>query len=283
MFRKRLKKEFPAGTFIPTPARVMAILQLSIALMVLLWQLSQPYMGDLFTIRSKMAVYEYVLGNPAGNELQQRQAHRFNQLPEAQQTAVKEGYQQWTAKLQEPFWHKLKRAFENVLFNMPLFEKLWLVLSLVIPILILLKVEGSVPAAWLIPLVVFAYAVDNRWSGEPHRLSKELQLFPSEEYLLKTYVDENVDPNPFNQKESLEAGWKAYLVQEWAHETPSSDEKAFEQQVETGEYAFTVGRALAIEDEKPQKRHTYEATSMLTVYLLWNIAFAYVVTKYSIK
>lgn len=279
MFRKRVKKEFPPGTFIPTPARVMAILQLSLGLLLLIWQLSQPFMGELFAIRSKMAVYEYVMGTRDGSEMQQRNAARFQQLPVNLRTEIIHDYSQWQDKLQESFWHKLKRAFEGVLFHMPLFEKMWLLLSLVIPILILLKVEGSIHAAWLIPLVVFAYAVDNRWYGEPKHLSPELQLFPTEAYLMHTYAEDELDPNPFNQKEQLQASWELYLIKEWTQPIPGTAVIEHAKQVEEGEYAFTTARALAIKKDKEPSKPVQESNALLIVYLLWNIAFAYVVSK----
>lgn len=282
MFRKRVKREFPPGTFIPTPARVMAILQLSLALMVLLWHLSQPFLGDLFAIRSKMAVYEFVMGFPDGTDLRARNAERFAALPPAQQTVIADNYNHWQHKLQDTFLEKLRRSFAGVLIDMPLFEKLWLLLSLVVPVLVLLKVDGAVQAAWLLPIAVFAYAADNRWNGSHRGLSAELQLFPTEAYLVENYGGEDIDPNSLLQKEQLEAAWLKYLAAEWSPKsyTQHAGNLEFKQQAEEGEYAFTTARVLAIELEPESSAPAREASSALAVYLLWNIAFAYVVTKY---
>lgn len=279
MFRKRTKKEFPPGTFIATPARVMAILQLCLALMVLLWQLSQPFLGDFFAIRSKMAVYEYVMGSSNGSLLQKRNASRFQELPPATQEVLKKNYARWQNKLQDSFLTKLRRSFEGLFFEMSLFEKIWLALALVLPILILLKVEGAIQAAWLLPIIAFAYAVDNRQNGTTTGLSAELQLFPTEIFLMEKYSAGEIDPSPFKQKEMLEASWQAYLIHEWAHATPSEETAAFNGQVEEGEYAFTTARALAIKEAKTPK-FKRESNALFILYLLWNIAFAYTVTKY---
>ena len=62
MFRKRTKKIYPPGTFIPTPARVCAIIQLCVAFTVLIWNMATPFAGELFNVKSKMILYHDVMG-----------------------------------------------------------------------------------------------------------------------------------------------------------------------------------------------------------------------------
>lgn len=281
MFRKKVKKVFPPGTFIPTPARVMAILQLSLGLMLLLWQLSQPFMGDLFSVRTKTTLFEYVFGTPDGTELHLRNAERFKGLPAEEQATLIAGYKRWESKLGDTFLTKVKTSIENLLLKAPLFENMWIILSIVLPILILLKVEGATHAAWLVPIVVFAYAVDNQWHGSPVQLTPEQRLFPTELYLIENYADGNLPENSFLQRDQLKNSWDRYLVQEWTHETPSKNAEVFSRQLETGIYNFTKARALAAGDEPASTKPPRRATLTVLAYLLWNIAFAYVVTKYN--
>lgn len=281
MFRKRVKKEFPPGTFIPTPARVIAILQLSLGILSVLWLLSQPFLGDLYKVRSKMAIYEFVMGVPDGSELRQRNADRFKALSQQEQKHLINGYNLWQANLQVSFWQKMESALKNVLYGTTPFEKIWIVLSLVLPILALKKVEGAAQSSWLIPIVVFAYSLDNQWNGMIPKMSRELQLFPTETYLLENYGKGDIDGNPFRQRDLLQSSWENYLTVEWSNEPPASDPVVFAGQVENGEYQFIKARALAIGEEKPSTKPTRQPLALLTIHLLWGIVFAYVITKYT--
>lgn len=279
MHRKRQQKEFPPGTFIPTPARILAILQLSLGIFFLLWHLSAPFTGELFSIRSRTVVYEYVIGVPDGSKIREKNAERFKNLSEEKQKLLIDNYSVWQKKLHQSFWKKLKSSLENILFNMPFFEKIWIIFSIALPILILLKVEGAVHAAWLLPIIVFAYSVDNKQNGITSELSPDQQLFPTEAYLNQHYGNGQTSSNLFAQQEELKKSWELYLVNEWAEASHSSGSDLRANLIEEGEYRFTTARALAITDLQ-QKGHTKEANGVLAVYLIWNIAFAYVVSKW---
>ena len=158
MFRKRVRKEFPPGTFISTPARVMAILQLCVAFTLIAWHAGEPFLGDLFNIKSKLVVYQFVLG--IKNEAN---AERFARLPAIQRQQIERNYNTLQKQYNLPFWDKLKRSFEIIFFGIPSFELAWILLSIIIPILLLKKVEGAVQAVWLLPLATLFFTIDNRW------------------------------------------------------------------------------------------------------------------------
>lgn len=270
MFRKRIKKTFLPGTFIPVPARVIAIIQLTLGLMVLLWQLSQPFMSDYFSIKSKITLYQFILNSP----------EKLSLLTKEQKQSIENGNEFWSKMLNESFLSKTTRSLVN-LFNLPLLNQLWLIASILLPILILLKVEGALHAAWLFPMIAFAIATDNQWYGVKPNLSEELALFPKESYLLETYTPEALRLNPFQQRDPLIEAWKKYLVVEWAHEIPSNEPMIFNNQVDHGEYLFTLARVLAIKNEQPIAKPIKEPIELLGLYVLWNIFFAYVVNKYA--
>ena len=115
------KKQFPPGTFIPTPARVAAIIQLCLAFSVILWCAGQPFMGELFAIKSKMILYQSVMGSPdllkKGKDdpklaaRLERNAERFASLPLDQKQQLIRSYEQLHNKAEAPFLTKLWRSY----------------------------------------------------------------------------------------------------------------------------------------------------------------------------
>ena len=253
MFRKRTKKFYPPGTFISTPARVAAILQLCLAFTIVLWYASQPFLGDLFAIRSKMVVYDYVM-------IQHRT--QFNQLPLSQQDRITEEYAALHHQLQTPFLEKLKHTFTDLL-GIPPFELAWLCLSIVVPIMLLKRLEGAVQAVWLLPLLAAAYAVDNRLHAIPLSPSAEEKLFPSEATLVAHYLQEPFSKNIFEQREQLKKSWETYLIDQWSGEIHT---------LEQGEFAFHVARLEAMKTEKASRHQ--EGLILLAGYLFWNLSIA---------
>ena len=59
----RSRKTFPPGTFIPTSQRLMAIGQLCIAFSLMIWYLTQPFMGEYFALRSRMLYMNMYMGH----------------------------------------------------------------------------------------------------------------------------------------------------------------------------------------------------------------------------
>lgn len=294
MFRKRQKKIFPPGTFIPTPARVMAIIQLCLAFSVILWNASQPFMGELFELKSKQLLAYDVMGISSEHlsgsmaeiaktkkERLERNTARFQALPLAKQQTIANQSAQWQHELQRSFLDKLKRSFYGLAFGIPPFKQVWLLLSLVVPVLLLKRVEGARYVLWLLPLATMLYAVENRWHGISSN-SVESQLFPKEQVLIRNYIEGPLRGNIFEQQSQLMHGWKHYLVTEWAKESPFSEPELFEEQAEKGEFAFNLARLAAKKtDERSEEvdrvgrqRETQKPLSVLAVYLFWNLSFA---------
>ena len=167
--------------------------------------------------------------------------------------------------------------------QIPPFELAWIAFSIIIPLLLLLRIEGALHAVWLLPLIVLIYGIDNRLNGTPLKISEESKLFPSEDKLVQEYMTEPLSPSIFEQQKQLLGAWKKYLVTEWALEKPSPDEKQFDLQVEKGEHAFTIERL----DKLPKDRlidddalfRKKEPIFLLSLYFLWNLFFAWIVTR----
>jgi hypothetical protein len=279
MFRKRAKKQFPPGTFIPTPARIAAIIQLCLAFSLLLWIISQPFMGDLYTIRSRMLLFDSILGQSEYNENSQRErnSERFTALPEAQKQLVLKKYDALKKELQLPFMVKLRRAAELLLFHTPSWELAWLLFSIIIPILLLKRMDGAVPACWLLVAITIGYGIDNRLNAVTPS-NAELQLFPTEELLQRQYYAEPVSSDISKQQKQLLFAWQLYLVDKWADEKASEDPQLLKLQIENGEFVFNIARIEKMEplnrvlskDAEPQRL----SLGTLGLYIFWNLFFA---------
>lgn len=283
--------QISSNIFIPIPARVVAILQLCIAFTMILSNMGYPFMGELFANRSAQLIFDTVIGvnsekvaaasdSPRAlqyNRYQQRNAARFSQLSEAQKSYILEQYDALQAKNRASFFSKLKRSIHILIFEISPWEQAWLLLSIVVCILILMRVEGAVQAIWLLPLLASVYAIDNRLHGADVGMTHEASLFPSEQVIIENYLNEPLSGGITEQEEQLRKGWQLYLVREWAKVEPSQTVNIFEEQVEIGEFAFDLARLDAqIKDRNveasPFRRK--ESVSLLALYLLWNLFLA---------
>lgn len=262
MFRQRTKKQFPEGTFIPFPARVCAIFQLCIAFGMVLWYLSQPFMGELFEIKSEKLLVNYAL------------EHRefFDTLPLTEQEQLLTRLLHLQEKLERPFWEKTITSIK-LIFNLPLLKLSWIVLAIVLSIFLLKKQEGTRHALWLLPFLALAYGVENRINHPPPRLTEEQKLFPTESYLVKHYLDVPFSSHLFEQKEQLEKAWDRYLQVEWG---------APEQSAAKGRYFFNLARLKSL-SEVPSQQRGQEPLSLLFLFLFWNLSYATICSKYTNK
>lgn len=282
----RIHKTFPPGTFIPTSQRLMAIMQLCLAFSLLLWYVAQPFMGEYFTLRSRMLLYEYVMGtsdilkNRVGHENKlERQAQRFSRLPESEQQLLKKDYQQLQLYAKRSTLKKIEDGFLTLIRDIPPFEQAWIFFSIIIAILILLKREGAKQIVWILPLLVIAYGVDNHLTGIPSSSSPDDSLFPTEEVIFHHYLAEPLASNLFEQKEQLEKGWKLYLIKNWSSDINENSNDLMEE----GEFNFTIARLNLLHDQsRSEWLHSFHQKLgffSLCLYFLWNGLFAFIITR----
>lgn len=288
MFRKRQKKEYPPGTFIPMPARICAIIQLCIAFSIILWNMSQPFMGEIFAFKSQLLLYQDVMGVSSPRDSEERlnrlgrNAERFESLSYQHKQSIIGNYGKLQGLLERSFLTKLGRSLHILLFEIPVFEQMWLILALVLPITLLKRVEGASQAIWLLPLLTTVYAFDNQWFGKTAAPSAEAQLFPSEHIIVTQYLDEPLSNSISEQGEQLRRGWNNYLIKEWANEVPSTDASTYHLQVENGEFLFNENRIKAMGSPEKlllPKEPLKEPIVFLAVYFFWNFLFAVVAWK----
>lgn len=280
----KIRKIFPPGTFIPTPQRLMAICQLCIGFSLVLWLLFQPFIGEYFTLRSRMLLYEYVMGTSdllrkAGQEEKlQRLSEQFNHLPESQKSLVLSDYRLLQEYTRRPALQKLIDGIQSFILDIPPFEQAWIFFSITIAILILLKTEGAKSAVWLLPVIVFAYAVDNQLTGKTAS-SPDLHLFPTEEKIIQDYLKEPLSDSFLSQQKQLERGWQNYLIDRWSFTQEANEE----QKIEEGEYQFTLARLKLLHNEPYSEWlntfHKKQNLLLLFLFLAWNTLFAYIVSR----
>lgn len=293
MFAKRPKKVFSPGTFIPRPARIAAILQLCVAFTLILYIASYPFMGALFEHKSKALLYRTVMGdatlaNTAPSESAksyrerlQSNNERFSRLPADQQNPIIEQYDRLASQDSRTFLEKVWKSVHIFLFELPAFELAWITFAIVISIMLLMRIEGAAPAAWLLPVLAACYAGINFWHGITVPESADTKLFPTEEVIVRDYLKSPLSADIGLQQQELMRGWKMYLIQDWAHQQPSPNSVEFEQQAQEGEFYFNLARLEAnIKSPTPPKTwFDKESPFILAIYFLWNVFFAWTVSR----
>lgn len=277
--------------------RIFAILQLCIVFTLIIWALSQSFLGTLYIFKSESMVYRYLMGENGGGDgspLGQKVARneeRFEKLPQTDKRLLREGLKNVEGRVSLTGFEKSKRAVEILLFRLPLFLRVWMVMALVVSLMLLLKVEVAGKLVWCLPLLACFYALDNRLNGiSPTQINEA--FFPKEDVIVKEYLKEPLHGSVDEERKQLLKGWRIYLVKEWAHLVPSQDPDVFQAQAEEGEYAFHLARLKALrESRKTQNRKIHgdqlerelyeskESILMLCLYVIWNLCFALCVYK----
>jgi len=280
MFKNPKKtKHFPPGTFIPSAARVVAILHLCIAFTVLIWNLSLPFMGEAYNNRAQSLAYHSVMGGNDSIESEQIR-EKFQNLPLNTKQNVLNGFHQLQTRESKGFFEKLLFSISIILFRLPPFEMAWLCLSFIIPIMLLKQVPSGRIASLLLPLVTLIYCADNMYFGKSPVLSRSDQLYPSENYLIEKYVEGPLSDKIMTQHAQLKNAWHLYLVNEWA--SPQSGSH-FEQLLEDGKFSFNLARVQLMNPPALNRLSlTQEKEPFLyyILYLFWNALFSYTVIKY---
>lgn len=244
-------------------------------------------MGELFSHKSQILLYHQVMGSSAlvhsvDQDRLKRNAERFATLPQAQQSRFIAQHDQLQTEANRSFGEKTWQSVHILAIELPALERAWIVFSVVIALLLLLRIEGAVQAVWLLPLIVALYAYDNyQYAPTPAPRASDL-LFPSEAYLIEHYLKQPLSSRIAEQHDQLLKGWQLYLIAEWLQETPASDPEQFAFQVERGQFAFDVARLeLSTSDQKvTSSLYKKEPPLLLVGYLIWNLFLAWCVTFY---
>jgi hypothetical protein len=272
MFRKREKKIYPPGAFIPKAARVLAIIQLSLAFTLIIYRCSQPFIDEYLILKSQMLYVQSVVGKKESNNPKLvRNAERFAKLPEEMQREIVMKYEALQKKAKTRFFEKIKRGAEVLFVHISPYEQAWIFFSITIAILLLKKVEGSRAAVWILPLIACLYAWDTYSFAH---LTKRGIDYPSELFIVENYLKEPLKENIFEQEKQLKKAWRQYLIIDWANEQPLPDEERQLIQAEKGEFHFNLDYINKLSTNLQQNFTKKEHPLFLALYIGWNFIFA---------
>ncbi|MEC7838730.1 MAG: hypothetical protein VX777_01675 [Chlamydiota bacterium] len=279
MFKNPKKtKRFPEGTFIATPARIAAILQLCIAFTVLLSNIGLPFMGEAYQNRSQKIAYQSVIGG-SDCETAKRTFEYFQSLPITTQKQILEGYHNLNSRQNKGFMEKAQASLSIILLHLPPFKMAWLCLSFIVPIMLLKKVPSGRMCSLLLPLVTLIHCIDGLYYGKTPELSPGDKLYPQEDYLVEHYMDSPISTNVLTQHSQLKEAWNRYLISEWAPQVESIDSDDL---LEKGQFAFNLERLRAIQSTEVDLFAQFterEPLPYYMIYLIWNTLFAIVIFR----
>ncbi len=264
--------------------RIIAIIQLCLVFSLLCWHMSYPFMGQHFAAKSKKQLILTVMGLDTGADKakMERNQLRFNDLAAPEQMSIQRYLDDINYKLKQSFLKKFVRAIHILAFEITTLEQMWIVFSILVPLLFLMNYEPAKQIAYLLPLIAVCYCLDNHWNGY-REISKEARLFPTEETIKEKYLNKPLSSAVSLQQAELTLGWQRYLIHQWANETPSNNQNEWNRQMETGEYRFQAARAIAQATQPPQlELYAFKRQQPLVIlflYVLWNTFFAWFVNK----
>jgi hypothetical protein len=270
MFRKRIKKTFPPDTFIATKPRVLCIIQLCIAFTAFLLIAAKPFMTEHYQTKSEMLLFEYVMGKQDSTR-----AELFKSLPIEKKDLIYSKYAPLVKKASTTFREKIIKSVDIILFEIPGFERAWIFFGILIPILLLKKVEGATQVIWLLPLITCCFVINNHFYGVNfHRESDK--LFPSEEFLEANYIKTSLKSlTIFEQQKELLKAWQLFLVKNYSHYALIEGEITLQQQILRGDFFFNLARLEQSFLENERKLGEEKIPVGLgCVYILWNFLFA---------
>lgn len=262
MFKNPKKiQKFPEGTFIPTKARLFAILQLCIAFSSLFWILGKPITEEIFLLKRHASMYENLL---------HRKEYQF--LMNSKKQEIEANY------------FKVKNLFQNnstvnkvkksiIYFSQhSLYKIFWIFFGVMIPIMLLRKSPKALTWIWILPVLTSLHFLDQLYFHEKQLLSFEEQLFPSERELIDNFLTVPLSKNIFNQKIQLENAFQKYLNEKWSKNDVLTTKELYP------EFLFNVARFDAFSKDilRESSIHKYpkEHFLLLITFLFWSYLFS---------
>jgi hypothetical protein len=290
---KKKKKKLPDHLFAPKPIRIFAIVQLCIAFIVLCWLGIAPFLQNYFSTQTQILLINSITGTREGaqGELKEqiyRNQERFKQLPTEEQSEIISYSRSLKQQGSYSFYRTAKSVLDILILKISPFVQAWLFFSITISILILLRIEGATQSALIIPLTLVIYGLFVLLRPpQPEKPSNESSLFPTEKRVIEHYLKEPLSQRIMEQQKQLLRGWQRYVVEEWAHESPSQNEEIFKQQVEKGEFVFALARLNAQKKDYVLNKEPIRTppTSLLLIILGigWSSVFAWGVNRKKAK
>lgn len=276
--------------------KCLTILHLSFVFIYISWVGLYPFLGEYFNTKAQLTSIMSVMGheglahelgglNEMETEKLQRQKKLFQKLPQSQQERVIQKFHSIHSEKALSTMEKTSKGMATLIYGVPLFLQVWLSFSFLICIFLLLKIDGAIPSATLLPVIAFVFSFYNYFYGlnpSPHPAS---DLFPSEKELIEIYMDEPLSDRILEQQTQLIKAWKHYLVVNWINEEPSGDASQFAEQIERAEHSFLIAKSFKEWDARESSSSLYselhekQSLSLLGMFLIWNTLFAWQLRK----
>lgn len=270
---KKPKKKLPPGTFIPFSARISSIIHLCIVFTVIGYILGTPFLEDLFKLKEQEALYQNITANSF-----------YEQLPIMEKQELSTSYNQVIAMANRSVGKKLLQGFQYIFIYIPAFKLAWILLSVILPVLLLKKVEGAKLAIWILPLLALCYSFDQLMLYPDPLPKKDHQLFPSESQLISKYLPDGLPPLISKQQSELKKAWHLYLVEHWGNQIKTIQVKESSDQLLVANLAFSIARFKAkLYDLKNTPLYEQRQSPLwLFMIVCWNLFFCSI-TTYSLK
>ena len=269
---------------LPTKQRIIVIIQLCIAFSLILWYAFQPFMGEYFNIKSRMLLYEYVMGTSTLLKSDQqkdvlgRNEKRLTLMNNNDKRQIERHYKDLYLYSTRPLLTKIGDGLKTLLLDIPSFKLAWIIFASLISIFLLIKRDGSEVASWLLPCIALVYGIDNQLNGHPPHVPLDSTLFPTESVIIEEYLKESLAHGVEEQRAQLKNGWNTYLVFNWSTDPTQS----WNERIEEAEFNFTLARINRLRDTPIQSLNkTYHERShffWISIYFLWNVFFAWSMT-----
>ncbi|MBB65790.1 MAG: hypothetical protein CMO81_12090 [Waddliaceae bacterium] len=280
---------------IPKASRFVLITHLCLAFTVLFWSAALPFMQNYFDQRSLTLLYQTVLGvdeegvlypihrSDEGHAQLLLDAELFADLPKEEQVSIRSSYQKLIKENNESWLEQLALASRILAFGTPAFLQGWVLFSIIIGTMLLLRKEGAAQAVWILPILVGLYSLDNRLYAPLPNPPADFHLYPTEELVLSKYLNEDLDEDFFNQHEQLLRGWHMFLVIEYTKETPSENPLELKKQIDKGEFYFNLDRLKAFQRDTGNHPLFFQSFRkpyfLLALFIIWNVFVAWFVNR----
>lgn len=264
----------------PKRVRLCAIFQLCFTCSWFLLLLLSPFTGDYWTTRASLLLFETATGVGEGRFIPQekllRHQERFQKLPQAQQAFILEGYHRLEQEAQASPSKRFQMALYLLTHQEAPFLPAWFLAGLILPVLLLLRKEGSVYAIWLLPIIAACYLVSHFFYSSLSPLSADAKLFPTE---VELHAYESPALAASSEYARLQDAWNRYLFTHWDPQSTHDLEEA--------EYQFNLARVMAKTGADQEKKsllsypNTFPQRSslFLAFFFLWHFFFALTVQR----
>jgi len=163
-------------------------------------------------------------------------------------------------------------GIDSLLFSLPSLIRLWVLLSLLIPFLLLYRIEGSQRITWVLPLILLTQVTSNMGPNT------QGTLVPKESYLVTHYLLHPLSKKLSLQKKELQQAFEHYLIDTYLNESPSEDPSFYKRQKTLSEYKFTVNRLL-FEPFNLSLRPQAIPQILIPLLLSWHLLFAFLINR----